>query len=106
MTVKEAFDNMPATFQKDKAAGMNAVYQFNITGEGGGEWNAVITDGELTVNEGTHDSPSITLTVSSQDWLDVLSGKLNGQMAFMSGKLKIAGNMGLAMKLGTIFQLG
>lgn len=106
MTVKEAFDNMPATFQKDKAAGMNAVYQFNITGEGGGEWSAVITDGELTVNEGTHDSPSITLTVSAPDWLDVLSGKLNGQMAFMSGKLKIAGNMGLAMKLGTIFQLG
>lgn len=102
-SVKEAFDAMPGNFKSDKAAGMKAVYQWDITGEGGGKWNAEIADGKCTVNEGEHASPNITITVSAKDWLDILNGKLDGQMAFMSGKLKVKGDMSLAMKLKTLF---
>ena len=50
-------------------------------------------------------TPNLTLTMSSQDWLDMVAGKLSGQMAFMSGKLKLKGDMGLAMKLGSMFSM-
>ena len=102
-SIKEIFDNMASNFNADKAAGMKAVYQWDITGEGGGKYNADIADGNITVAEGEHASPNITITVGAQDWLDIINGKLDGQMAFMSGKLKVKGDMSLAMKLKTLF---
>ncbi|HAM55405.1 MAG TPA: sterol carrier protein, partial [Candidatus Rokubacteria bacterium] len=56
-------------------------------------------------NAGPGTNPNLTLTMSSQDWLDMVGGKLSGQMAFMSGKLKLKGDMGLAMKVGSLFQV-
>ncbi|PYN13405.1 MAG: sterol-binding protein, partial [Candidatus Rokuibacteriota bacterium] len=76
------------------------------SGEGGGTWNAVIKDGACKVSAGSATSPNLTLQMSGQDWLDMLSGKASGQMLFMSGKLKLKGDMGLAMKLGSLFQTG
>ena len=104
-TVKETFDQMGSRFKADRAAGTNAVIQYNVSGDGGGTWNAVIKDGTCTVKEGAVTSPNLTLDIAAPDWLDMLSGKQNGQMLFMSGKLKIKGDMGLAMKLGSMFQM-
>ena len=102
-SVKETFDAMTENFNSEKAAGMTATYQWDVTGDGGGKWNAVITDGKIAVSEGEAENPSITINVTASDWLDILNGKLDGQMAFMSGKLKIKGDMSLAMKLKTLF---
>jgi putative sterol carrier protein len=102
-TVKETFELMPSRFKPEKAAGVNAVIQYEITGEGGGTWSATIKDATCVVKEGAAASASLTLTMSGQDWLDMLVGKLSGQMAFMSGKLKLKGDMGLAMKIPTMF---
>jgi putative sterol carrier protein len=104
-TVTETFDAMAGKFRADKAAGVNATIQYDITGDQGGTWNAVIKDGTCVVNPGAAAAPSLTLTMSSQDWLDMVGGKLSGQMAFMSGKLKLKGDMGLAMKIGGLFQV-
>ena len=104
-TVKETFDAMASRFRADKAAGVNATIQYDISGDQGGSWNAVIKDGKCTVNPGAAASPSLTLAMSAQDWLDMVGGKLSGQMAFMSGKLKLKGDMGLAMKIGGLFQV-
>ena len=104
-TVKEVFDQLPSRFRSDKAAGTNAVVQYDITGEGGGTWHAVIKDGACTVKQGPGPNPSLALTMTAQDWLDMASGKQSGQMLFMSGKLKVKGDMGLAMKLGSMFQM-
>ena len=104
-TVKETFEAMPARFRSDKAAGTSAVIQYDVSGEGGGTWHAVIKDGACTISEGPTSTPNLTLQMSAQDWLDMLSGKQSGQMLFMSGKLKIKGDMGLAMKLGSMFQM-
>ena len=51
----------------------------------------------------TVDAPTITITASSEDWLSIVNGRLNPQMAFMTGKLKVKGDMGLAMRLQSIF---
>ena len=104
-TVKETFEAMAGRFRADKSVGTNAVIQYDVSGDGGGTWNAVIKDGACTVKEGAATNPNLTLQVAAQDWLDMLSGKQNGQMLFMSGKLKIKGDMGLAMKLGSMFQM-
>jgi putative sterol carrier protein len=56
------------------------------------------------VTEGSAPSPNMTMTMAASDYVDMIAGKLNGQMAFMSGKLKIAGDMGLAMKMQTLFR--
>jgi putative sterol carrier protein len=103
-TLKEVIAGMPAAFNADAAKGMNAVYQYDIQGEGGGQFYNEIKDGALEVKEGAHASPNITITMSSKDYLDLVNGKLNGQMAFMSGKLKIKGDMSLAMKLQNLFK--
>jgi len=104
-TVKESFDGMSSKFRADKAAGVNATIQYDITGDQGGTWHALIKDGSCAVNTGPAASPNLTLTMASQDWLDMISGKLSGQMAFMSGKLKLKGDMGLAMKIGGMFSV-
>ena len=104
-TVRESFEAMPGRFRPDKAAGTNATIQYDISGEGGGTWNAVIKDGTCTVNQGPATNPNLTLSIAAQDWVDMLSGKQSGQMLFMSGKLKVKGDMGLAMKLGSMFSM-
>jgi putative sterol carrier protein len=104
-TVKETFDAMGGRFKPDRAAGTDAVVQYDISGEGGGTWHAVIKDGACTVAEGAGTNPALTLSMAAQDWLDMTSGKQSGQMLFMSGKLKLKGDMGLAMKLGSMFSM-
>jgi putative sterol carrier protein len=103
-TVKETFDAMASRFRADKAAGVTATIQYEISGEAGGTWNAVIANGACKVSAGSAPSPTLTVQMSGQDWLDMVSGKQSGQMLFMSGKLKLKGDMGLAMKLASLFQ--
>jgi putative sterol carrier protein len=102
--IKEIFSQMPQQINADAAKGMNSVIQFNLTGEGGGNYYVEIKDGTAKVSEGSHASPNMTMTLAASDYVDLIMGKLNGQMAFMSGKLKIAGDMGLAMKMQTLFK--
>jgi len=102
-TVKDLFDAMPSKFNPEPAAGLTAVYQFDITGEGGGKWYAAIEDSKLTVAPGEHPSPSMTLTMAAPDYIAMSTGKLSGQMAFMTGKLKVKGDLALAMRMKSIF---
>jgi putative sterol carrier protein len=104
-TVKETFDAMSTKFRADKAVGTNATIQYDVSGAGGGTWHAVIKDGACAVQEGAAANPHLTLQIGAQDWLDMIAGKQSGQMLFMSGKLKVKGDMGLAMKLGSLFSV-
>ncbi|MBI4557389.1 MAG: SCP2 sterol-binding domain-containing protein [Candidatus Hydrogenedentes bacterium] len=104
-TVEGFFSELGGKIDPSRLQGMNATYQFVVTGDGGGEWNVAIANGQATVSKGTADAPSITLTSSVADWLDIVSGKLNGQTAFLTGKLKIKGDMTLAMKLQSVLQV-
>ena len=95
---------MSEAFNKEAATGMDAVFQYDITGDGGGKWHTEIKDGKLAVVEGEHKNPSTTVTVNAEDYVAMAEGTLNGQQAFLTGKLKIKGDMSLAMKLQTLFR--
>lgn len=99
-TPKEFLDKvLPEKFDAAKAAGLTAVVQFKISGDDGGEWYLRIEDQKLEVNEGTADSAQITLVMKDKDYVALVNGKLSGQKAFMTGKLKFKGDMNLGMKL-------
>jgi putative sterol carrier protein len=103
--VKDVFEkHIPAKFQAkpDVIQKINAVYQFNITGPGGGSWSVDCTQPGGRIEAGSAPSPKCTVAAVDQDFLAIVNGKLNAQMAFMSGKLKIQGDMGLALKLQQI----
>ena len=104
--VSDFFAMVPERVNKDKITGMNCVYQFNIDGDNGGKWAVKVADGDATVTEGAAESPSITLTMTDENFVNLVTGKLNGQTAFLTGKLKIQGDMTLAMKLASVFNLG
>ncbi len=106
-TVKELFETtIPGNINSnvEKAKGLNAVYQFDITGGEAGSWVVFATAAKQGVSSGPSPEAKCTITVADKDILDIVSGKLNPQMAFMSGKLKIKGDMGLALKLQNILK--
>ena len=104
-SVKDVFEqHIPAKLQAkpDVITKINAIYQFNISGPGGGSWTVDCTAPGGKIASGTTANAKCTVAATDQDFLAIVNGKLNPQMAFMSGKLKIQGDMGLAMKLQQI----
>ena len=101
-TPKQYFEEKIAKKLQDRpdiSKAVNSVYEFNITGDNGGVWTVDLTREPGTVAAGSSGNAKCTVTCASADFMNIVSGKMNPQMAFMSGKLKIKGDMGLAMKL-------
>ena len=80
-------------FQADKAAGVDVVFQFRISGSSGGDWHIVVKDKACTVKAGVHDKPTTTLKMSVPDFLAYIGGQLPAMKAYTSGKLKIEGDL-------------
>jgi putative sterol carrier protein len=102
-SVSEVFDAMPDAFVADAAAGIEVVFQYNITGDDGGEWFCDIKDGACAVESGTHDKPTCNLKMGSADFLDLMNGKLAAMQAYTSGKLKIEGDIMKSQLLEKLF---
>jgi len=83
---------------------MAGIYSFQITGPGGvvKSWGVDLKNGKGSVIEGKPEKPDCTLTVGDDDFVGMMTGKLNSQQLFMQGKLKIGGNMSFAMKLNKL----
>ncbi len=96
---------MPKVFLAEKSSGINSVVQLNVTGDEQGIWSIRIADMKCEVMQGATTAPNLNLTASSQDLLDIFTGKLDGMKAFMTGKLKLSGDMGLALKLVNLFEI-
>lgn len=105
LTVADLMSKMPGAFLPEKAPGLDAVIQFKFTGAEAGDWYAVIKDGKVTVEKGEHPAPKMTLTADSSDYIKIFTGELDGMQAFMQGKLKLAGDLNLAMKLTQMFKI-
>jgi putative sterol carrier protein len=103
--IEKLMSRMPKAFIPEKAVGVDAVIQYNLLGEEAGDWIITIKDGECHVVEGIAENPDMTLSADSQDYKDVILGKINGMNAFMEGKLKLSGDLNLAMKLTSFFKL-
>ena len=102
-TIEQVMQGMPAAFQAAKAGNVAAAVQFNLTGEGGGTWTVKIADGKCEVISGPAEKPTATVTAAAADYLAVARGELNAVSAFMSGKIKVVGDMGLMMKFQSWF---
>lgn len=105
LTVEQLMEKMPGAFLAEKAQGVDAVIQFKFTGAEAGEWFAAIKDGKVDVARGAHSSPKMTLTADSGDYVKIFTGELDGMQAFMQGKIKLAGDLNLAMKLMQMFKI-
>jgi len=103
VTVADIFGTMESRVNPDGVAGITANYGYIITGSGGGEWTVCVADGAVQVKEGLHD-PAVTTTCSAKDWIAITLGKLDGMMAFSSGRLKVEGDMGLLTKATRFFK--
>jgi putative sterol carrier protein len=91
--VQAVFDTLPGAFQPQAATGVDVVFQFSISGSGGGDWYAAIRDGECTVQSGIHEKPTTTLKMSDDDFLRYVGGQLPAMQAYSSGRLKIEGDL-------------
>jgi len=103
-TLKEGFTNMPQAFRPERAAGVNAVIQFKVTGAEPGNWVITVKDGACTVAEGDTPSPNVTINTPSDVWLKILRRELDGATAFMSGQFTFTGDMGILMQMGSWFE--
>lgn len=104
MSATDIFTGRIAPKLNDKAAQVktiNSIYEFNITDENT-TWTIDLTKDTDFVSQGSTGNAKCTVSIKAEDLESILDKKLNPQMAFMTGKLKVKGDMGLALKLGTI----
>jgi acyl dehydratase/putative sterol carrier protein len=102
--VKAIFEKMPSIFNADAAKGVDATFQFNISGEGGGDWYAEVKGGACKVEAGLHPNPTTTIKMDAPDFVDMINGKLPAMQAFTSGKLKIGGDIMKSQLITRLFK--
>ena len=102
-TLPEALQDMIARFNPAKAKGINAVIQLNATGDGGGQYYTTVVDSKATLTVGVAPDPTVTIMVAAKDWIAIIGGQLDPTRAFMAGKLKITGDLGLMMRFQNMF---
>lgn len=100
-TPSELFQELSGHFDPEKWGDEDALLAFEISGDNGGNWVATIEDGKLSVRDGAVDDADMTMVCSDEDLMAMVHGDLNPVSAFMAGKVRIKGNMSLAMKLQT-----
>jgi putative sterol carrier protein len=99
-TTRDFFEGLPARADASKLAGMNNSYSFDI--ENAGKWLVTIADGAVSVRDGEGEA-DCTISATEENFQRILSGEQNATSAYMTGKLKIKGDMGAAMKLQKLF---
>ena len=103
-TPQEVFDAMRRGFDAERAKGVHARFQFDLSGPKGGLWWVEVQDANCKMGRGRIASPGVTFVASDNDWVELSNGTLPGWWAYVSGRLKIRGDQSLARKLGDIFQ--
>jgi putative sterol carrier protein len=102
-TPQQVFDGMRQSFRAEKAKGVHARYQWELSGPDGGQWWIDVNDGTFKMGKGKIDNPNVTFVTSDKDWVAMSNGKLKGTWAFLTGRLKVRGPQSVAKKLDEIF---
>ena len=98
---RQFFETLASRVDSSKAAGMTASYRFDI--DGAGAWHVDVDNGNVTVTENGGGDADCTISTSSETFMKIANGEQNPTAAYMSGKLKVKGDMGQAMKLQKLF---
>lgn len=101
---REMLEAMPDAFLPEKAGDATALIQLDLTGDDGGVWLLDIAGGKCNVREEKASKADVTVTMDADDFVDMYSNRLNPVQAFMSGRIKIAGNVGMVMQLLNWFE--
>jgi putative sterol carrier protein len=104
--VKNAIAALPAAFLPEKAGNAKARFQLDLSGDDGGLWVMEVVDGKCTVQEATAENPDVTVSMAGEDFVAMFNNQLDPVQAFMGGKIKIAGNLGLVMQFLNWFERG
>lgn len=102
-SVAKLFENMPSVFNAEKAGDMNAVVQFDLSGDGGGKWFVSVADGNCVVTEGETESTTATIRMDASDYAALVAGELNAMSAFMQQKIRVEGDLNTVMKFQNLF---
>ena len=105
LSVSDVFKKMPDAFNADAAAGIDVIFQYNISGKAGGEWNVTVKDGSCKIETGKAKKATCTLNIGDADFIDMTSGKLDPMQAFTSGKLTIDGDIMKSQLIGKLFKM-
>ncbi len=100
-TVQEFFETLPSRADTSKIEGMSNSYGFDF--EGAGQWSFKVADCSVTVLDGLEEGVDCTISASQEVFEKIVAGEQNPTSAYMTGKLKLKGDMGAAMKLQKLF---
>jgi putative sterol carrier protein len=102
-TVEGTLAEFAKRFRPEAARGLRAVYQLNLTGEGGGLWYLTVADQTCQFAPGSAPQPDVTVTMNTQDWEQLVAGQLDAVTAFFQGRIQVQGDLSLAGQLENIF---
>ncbi len=102
-TVLQAIEGMTLSLNPDEAKDLKAAIQFNINGEGGGDYYLSIAEGKCDFSIGVVANPTLTINTPTDVWLKIARKEMNGTVALITGKYKANGKMGLLMKMDKLF---
>ena len=104
--VRQLFEKLPKAFLPEKAGDLQATIQIKLSGEGASDWAIKIAEGTIAVNEGEADSPEMTLYMDAADYIALIRGEANPMSLFAAGRVRLEGDMGLALKFQQMFSRG
>jgi putative sterol carrier protein len=93
LTVRGIFERIPEAFRAEKAAGVDVVFQFDISGGGGGTWYVTVKEKACSVTAGKHEKPTTAIKMGDEDFIKLIKGELNAMKAYTSGRVKIEGDL-------------
>ncbi len=102
-SAQEYFETLGTRFQPPASKGVKAVFQFELSGDGGGTYHVVVDDGKMDVVTGAHAAPTATIKMAAGDYVRMANGQLNGMQAYMKGQMKVTGNIVMAQKMQAMF---
>jgi putative sterol carrier protein len=104
-SVTAVFEGMSGTFRPDAAKGVDVVFQFCISGEGGGDWMVTVKDGSCKIESGVHAKPTTTIKMAGADFLAMMSGAITAMKAYTTGKIKIEGDLMKSQLIEKLFKI-
>ena len=102
-SISSYIELMKLGFNTDATNGLNAKIQFNFTGDIQGYCFLEISEGTLKAQQGTANQPSLTVNSPFDMWMDILTGKADGQQTFLDQKYTVEGDLSLLMQMDQLF---
>ena len=90
-------------FRAENTSAINLIIQFDLHGEGAVSFHGLVREGTLSFGPGRAERPRVTMKMVAGDFIDMLEGRLDTSAAWLSGRLKVGGNLIQAMRLAKVF---